>query len=95
MCQDSIPSLAARRFEGLEAGQALQTFQAGRGVADAAYRSNYTAARLLEALVLRAIGATPARVAGIVVVEAVCVALLALPAALLAAWPITTGLGAA
>jgi len=43
---------------------------------------------------VRALGATPARVAGIVVVEAVFVALLAWLAALLAAWPITAGLGA-
>jgi len=50
--------------------------------------------RRRELAVLRAIGATPARVAGIVVVEAVFVALLACLVALLAAWPITAGLGA-
>lgn len=50
--------------------------------------------QVLELAVLRAIGATPARVAGIVVVEAVFVALLACLVALLAAWPITAGLGA-
>lgn len=50
--------------------------------------------RRRELAVLRAIGATPARVGGIVVIEAVFVALLAWLAALLAAWPITAGLGA-
>ena len=50
--------------------------------------------RRRELGVLRAIGASPARVAGIVVVEAVFVAPLACLVAVLAAWPITAGLGA-